>query len=756
MNISPHSESVISPPASNGQRVANVLLIRRFLDRVRQRARRWIWVETFSQVGLTAAFWFWTTLLLDWLIEPPPGVRVLAVIMLIGLLFGLLSLRLIGRLRTHLRDEPLALLVERTHPVLADSLSTTIELNSKRANTATPIDAELLDRTTATAADALHQVRIPQLFQRKRLLRLAGLSGFAVGTVMAVLVLAPELREIWWRRLICFDEKNWPRRVTLEVANFPGGLRRVARGSDVDIDVIARTTSDLPTIVELRSRGSGAWTTARMGTRGGRRENSQAFGHTLRDIGEDLTLEVRGGDARLRGLRIVAVEPPTLEELKLTVTPPAYIGGTARALPATRLVEVPAAAKVTLTATATKPLSQGIIQELPTNDNKAAANSRVLATFTSSPQLTKKQGEGKEATDAQRQLTGTIPEVLTDCVLDILFTDTTGISNQQPIRFQLLARPDDPPQLRLELDGISTAITPTAVIPIVGTIEDDHGLNTAAVQIQRLASGETEPDLTQQSIPLNNTPTVATFNQDSPAAIAVTGLSAAVGDRLEMTVSATDCCGLTNGPQESRTEPWSLEVVSPEKLLAMLEAREVILRRRFESVLADFQKTRDWLATSDSEDPAASSSRSTELVTGRLSEATNRASGETAEIELAFREIAHELSNNSLLTAELEARLVRQIATPLAKIVSGALARLADECRTNSNATDKHPPITRLLALTDTCLEELRAVLDKMIELETFNEVVDSLRKLIEQQEAIQKETEQQRKQRARNVLRGL
>jgi hypothetical protein len=43
-----------------------------------------------------------------------------------------------------------------------------------------------------------------------------------------------------------------------------------------------------------------------------------------------------------------------------------------------------------------------------------------------------------------------------------------------------------------------------------------------------------------------------------------------------------------------------------------------------------------------------------------------------------------------------------------------------------------------------------------MIELETFNEVVDSLRKLIEQQEAIQQETERQRKQRARDVLQGL
>ena len=754
MTTAPNSESATSPTASSGQRRANILLIRRFLDCVRQRARRWIWVETSSQIGLLASFWFWATLVLDWLIEPPPGIRALAAIMFIGWLLGLLSFRLVGRLRTRLRDEPLAQLVERTHPVLADSLSTAIELSSKQADPATPIDADLLDCTTATAAAALNKVQIQQLFQRRRLLRLAGLAGFALGTVVAVLVLVPELRDIWWRRLIRFDEAAWPRRVTLEVADFPNGVRRVARGSDVEINVTARAASNPPAIIELRSQGDGSWTTARMGTRGGRREDSQAFGHTLRQVGENLTLEIRGGDARIRGLRVLAIEPPTLANLKLTVTPPAYIGGAARPIPTTRLIEVPTAATVTLTATATKPLSKAVIQELPANSGGPAADPRVLATFTAATQQTDHQG--REDLVPAQQLTGTIAEVLTDCVLDILFTDTTGVSNQQPIRFQLLARPDEPPRLNLKLDGISTAVTPAAVIPIVGTIEDDHGLNTAAVQIRRLASGETESGLTHQPISLNGTPSVAILNSDNPTTVTVSSLPANVGDRLELSIAAKDCCGLASGPQESRTDPWTIQVVSPENLLAMLEAREIILRRRFESLLADFQKTRDRLAVNQPEDPTNSSPLSPVLMTSRLAEATNRASGETTEIELAFRGIAHELNNNSLLTAELEVRLVKQIAAPLAEIVSGALSRLAAACRLATKAMHQQPTTAELLALTDTSLEELRAVLDKMIELETFNEVVDSLRRLIEQQEAIQRETEQQRKKRARNVLQGL
>jgi hypothetical protein len=50
----------------------------------------------------------------------------------------------------------------------------------------------------------------------------------------------------------------------------------------------------------------------------------------------------------------------------------------------------------------------------------------------------------------------------------------------------------------------------------------------------------------------------------------------------------------------------------------------------------------------------------------------------------------------------------------------------------------------------------MRSVLDKMIELETYNEVVDTLRSLIEQQQSIRGETSKQQKQRARDLLKGL
>ena len=753
-----------SPPAT-APRSADIAKLRRFLDRVRRRARRWIWFEAVSLVALALAGWFWATLLLDWLIEPPAGVRMLALGGLAVWLAVLVSRQLIGRLQTRLGDGPLALLVERTHPELNDSLSTAIELDPRASTPATPLDPALLAQTTALAAATVSRVEFGRLFRRRRLLRLAGAAGLALGTVVAVLVLVPVIRENWLRRMVLFSEAPWPRRVTLVVEGFPGGIRRVARGSDVEVVVTARAAGDPPQVVELRTRGSAGWSSQRMGTRGGPTADGQRFAHTLPAVTEDVILEIRGGDGRLRGLRIEAIEPPRLKQLELTVTPPDYIGGGPRSLSASRLVEVPAGATVSLTATASKELATAEMLELPA---APTAGAETVADGRPAPRIIARLEAGSSPGDpagsrrgrgpaGQQRLTGVVGPVLTDALIEISFTDTDGISSQQPIRFQLLARPDEPPRLEVTLDGISTAVTPAAVIPLVGLIEDDHGLAAAAVALRRAAadqpaaaeeSARTAPTAHSRPIELPERSTTRLELQgDLAPTVAVATVEATVGDRLELTVSARDSCGLASGNQQSVTEPWSLRVVTPEALVAMLEAREVILRRRFESLLADMQQTRDRVATAEP-DPAAGT-----LAAARLGEAAARAGGETGEIAKTFRQIARELFNNSLLNAELEGRLLGQIAGPLEQIVAGPIDRLAVACRPVAGDT---PDPARLIGLTDACLSQMRAVLDKMIELETFNEVVDSLRKLIEQQEAIRRETDQQRKQRAREALKGL
>ena len=427
---------------------SNDCKLSQFLKRVRKRARRWILIEAISLIGLAVAVWFWGTLLLDWLIEPPPAVRLLAggaICLWIG---TIIIKRLVMRLQAPLRDEQLALLVERTHPELQDSLSTAVELGLGETRSASStIDLRLLDRTTSIAAASVKRITMGRLFRRTHLLRKAGLSSFSIGTMAAVLILLPTVRETWVQRMVLLSNTPWPRQVTLSIADFPDGVRRVARGVDVEILVTAQSTGQLPSFVELQYRGKDGWKTHRMGTRGASEGTKQLFTYIIKKPKEDLIIEVRGGDGRLRDLHLDVVEPPSLAAIKLLMTPPQYIGGGLRPLAATRLVEVPAGSILSITAASSKPLSKATIRSIPipstsqrattggqASDAKASGKESVIAQLATKPLKT-----STDATEKQtRELSGTLGPVLEDCILDIEFTDTTGITNQKPIRFQLL------------------------------------------------------------------------------------------------------------------------------------------------------------------------------------------------------------------------------------------------------------------------------------------------------------------------------
>jgi hypothetical protein len=692
------------------------------LAALRRSARRWIWGESLALVCLAGALVFWSSLAIDWLLEPPPGWRMAVAAAAAAGLVWLVVSKLVSRLATPLPDAALATLVERSHPAFRDSLSTAIELADRPRD---DVDSRLLARTAAEAAALVDQVDRAKLFRRRRLmgLVLGGLAG--VASIAGLALARPALADLWVRRNVMFREDPWPRQVALTAEGFVDGRRIVARGSDVDVIVKAAADRVVPEVVDLRSRGAGSWRSDRMGTRGGVVDGAQAFGHVLKNVTDDLTLEVRGGDARLRNLRLVAVDAPALARLEIAYTLPEYLGGGRRQAAASRIVQVPAGSVVEIACTATKPLSAASMTSI------ADGSEEVVGSLAGA--------------NAGRTITASVGPVAGDRTLVVRFTDSDGLDNREPVSFVLSAVNDAPPQVAVRMPGISTAVTPRAVLPLVGTITDDHGLASAAVLLQVADAAEVDR-------PIDRVPAgaaVVEFAPDAPERVALEPLGLAAGRRLTVSIVATDGCRLATGPNVAASDAWSLDVVTPEALLAMLEAREIILRRRFESTVADLVQSRDRLATpatnaASAADPDRDAGAGDDVA--RLLEAVTRAAGETGEIAAAFRLIRDELANNALLSPELEDRLVAQIASPLARIAAADLPGVAAACR-------RRAPPGEIVRATDAVLARMRAVLDRMMELESFNEVVDLLRGLIRTQEEIRAETLRRQKQRAREAL---
>ena len=65
----------------------------------------------------------------------------------------------------------------------------------------------------------------------------------------------------------------------------------------------------------------------------------------------------------------------------------------------------------------------------------------------------------------------------------------------------------------------------------------------------------------------------------------------------------------------------------------------------------------------------------------------------------------------------------------------------------------RSPELEKSIALADEILVEMRQVLDRMLELETYNEVVALLRGIITDQDEINRQTKERQKERLRNLF---
>lgn len=714
---------------------ADLVVVRKALARLRRQTRRWVWIESIGLLVLSAAAAFWLSLVIDRLVEPPWQVRVAMLVAAGGVVGWLVVTKLVGRLTAPLDDAQLALLVERSHPQFRDSLSTAVELSRGRRD---DVSDALLARTAAAAAVRLETVDPAAIFRRRSLGGLAVAAMLAVASIASLVLGQPQAAGLWARRMVWLADEPWPRRVRLEAEGFVDGVRIVARGTDVEVLVRASSHDVVPDVVDLRSRGLDAqgrgWRTDRMGTRGAATAAGQTFGHVIKGVSESLDLEIRGGDARLRPLRLQVVDAPGLESLSIVTTLPEYLGGGSRPAATSRVVPVPRGSSVDITCTATAPLTAA---EVAVVEEGAET---VMAELTPG-----------SAADLPRSIAARLGGVMSDRTVVVRLTDDHGLTNRDPITFVITAVPDEPPQVAVRLRGISTSVTPTARIPWVGTIADDHGLSAASTTLAAtMPAAETDDPPRTLEQPIDRVRpgmAVAEFPAEAAEMVLLAPLALPVGSRLTITVAATDGCGLEGGPNRGVGDTWTLDVVTPEALQAMLEAREVILRRRYESVIADCSQARDRLAA------AAPVGDEMVLAAARLGESAGRAAGETAEIATAFRDIRLELDNNGLLTPEVDMRLITQIADPLAGLAEAHLPPLAAACRAVADPVEARGGLVRQ---ADDVLARMRALLAMMMELESFNEVIERLRDVIRTQEEIRADTLEQQKKRAREALEGL
>ena len=777
----------IKPPTELAPAITSLLAT------LRARVRRYVWLEGICTSITWLGIAFWASLMIDYLFEPPPAVRVLMLLGILAVLVGIV-VRLIGRRAfVPLTDSNMATVLERRFGGLEDYLLTSVVLNDG-CHDREIFNEQMLDRTSREAAQRVGMVNLDDVFDDVPLRRVMASAILLSATIVTLGALAPSAFGMWAKRTLLMSNELWPRQCTLLIDGFDedSRVKKVARGADLEIIARADTGAPLvPQVVQVRYRTEGGArgraTMNRLGDALASGEPFQEYSHTFQGILAPIEFDVYGGDDSVRDLRIEVVDSPTIVDMQLECHYPEYTNHPTRALPVTGVMQIPQGTKITVRSKSNKDLLRVQIDNVGQEEvtpRTVLDSSRLAAT--------------------PREFAYTIAALAKDTTLMFTLSDTDGITSREPVRLNLVAVADQPPSLDVQLRGIGTAVTPEVRIPVAGTVSDDFGVDKVWFEY---ALEDFPPKTHALSIPAGY-PTEFELND---AVLDLGDKGFRPGQKLLVNLKAVDRYNLTPAENVGSSERWLLDVVTADELRQMLEMREVVLRQRFETIINEVAETRDLLLDINLDDAAADGENAVKDDEANDAEATpdgqpphdgsepgdtrdapdgnepgdtagtqpgttpmqqlalrtlkveraltnaRKSTHETQGVADAFDDIHQQMINNSIDTEELNRRLHDGIVEPLNFVAQQMFPelerRLVDLEKNLNNPALAAPKREAARQQASDLLLAMQKVLDRMIELRDYKELVELLRTIIDLQEDLSEQTKKRQQDKLRELL---
>ena len=368
-----------------------------------------------------------------------------------------------------------------------------------------------------------------------------------------------------------------------------------------------------------------------------------------------------------------------------------------------------------------------------------------------------------------------------DSILRVYLEDTDDIVGSEPARVTIHGIVDQPPVVETELMAIGTSITRKATIPVSGIVTDDYGITAARFEYRIDDSEHGAPR------PFRHPP------QDEPREFQlqrrpsepferfdVFPLGLSVGQELTLSVFAQDADDV-NGPHIGHGQRYRFQIVSTTEMLSILHQKELNLRKRFEQIISDvkgtrqdvilhrtrIQERRTLVAAGPKAGRRGEHQKELQTIDTAVTACAERAlhairknANETISVEQSFRDLRDEMVNNAVDTSQMLSRIDNLIVAPLHAInvtdyptVDEALGefKLANEL-----AEDPTSAIDACVDDVTRLIERMERVLREMRKLETFQEALEMLKGIIEQQEQLIEKTKQEQKKRTLDKLKGL
>ena len=769
-------------------------IIRETLDRLRKMIHRYVLMQAAVLIAICGVSVFWVTGFIDYFpvlmgsSESPQWARL---IMLLGL-GG--SMAFIGyqiglrKWTVHWRDSSLALLLERKFPQFRHSLITTVQAGHAQS-VETPIelprDPHLLRATQQEAIETIEQVDLDSVMRWQPLQWQAGILGGLLAVSLLLALWQPTWTLHWSKRLFGLSNLAWPRMsrlaiegIEIDIPRFNGETETtrylrpfvnssvtIPRGQSGRLFAMADLTAKhVPDVCMLTYRSAdgrqGRASLRRLSVQGSTQLPFILEGPPMESIDQPLSLSLQGGDVRIAGLRLEVIDAPQLNDLQLEVRYPAYL----RRRTSSMWLDETVGYRTGLR------LPQGTDLVLMGKTNLLIDRCECRVTRQARDGLNISEilvAQGNQ--DSFRLPIGMMDSNL---LLEFRVWESSGHCATRVQQYVLGVLSDEVPNVDLVLAGIGSAITDQANLPIEAKVKDDHDVAEAKLE---LFVNEDRPvsipvkvandGNIRQSIDLRQL-------RDSDQ------MKTTAGQTLSLTMIAKDFYDLGPTVRLGRASPIQLAIVTPNQLLVLLERRELAMRSRMELIISELNQLQELLlkvkqSNVDDEtkpktltnegpsDPAFDKLTRDKLQLLRGQQATSqmeKSDGELAGIEAEIGQIRLELINNRIDSQDRQERLENRVRIPIQKTRSGSMLETVKGLRSLERDLANGPVPEQKVSLPIETLSQtliaLEAILNDMVDIQDYNELLDMVRTMIEDQNKIIDKTKTEQKKRVLDMFK--
>lgn len=758
--------------------------VARLLNRVRELLRRYVVCQALLMITVWVLTIFWLGGMLDYLPvragsnETPRWMRIVLLSILGAGVAWCLFLWAVPRLVARLHNRSIALLIERHYPELDNELVTAVELSepqSLESEVSNPAaHRDMLKRVHASLDQHLGTVEPSTLFNWQPIWGVGIAVMFGVAITLVAAVGMPGWMSLWSQRLFALSDKTWPRQAALRadgiqlqlpaftgqvaaervILPFEDNVARVPVGAaarfQISADAENKQVPEVCTLFYDDSQGMrGRANLRRIGSPEDGWQQFALDGPPFDGITSDMTLDVIGLDARLRDLKLKVVDPVVITNMQLRCKYPQYLLASlsrpnSEDLPFRSGLRIPEGTHVVLQGQASTPLRE--VQFILHQSSQEEESQGQLRYRTTRPEGSSFEIDLSLLDDNQ--------------VAEIRLIDEHGLSSEQVPRYVLTVQPDTVPEVSTRLEGIGTAITPRAVLPIRGIVTDDNGIASVVAEIARGDNQSIQVDLSWQ-----DDGTVA--SQIDLQVLAEQGtLEVATGETIGLVVMATDFYDLDEADHTGLGQPQQLSVVTEDELLVLLDRQELELRQRLEIITSELVQLQEVLTqlSAGTEDTALRTQEQLGIVSFQeedLDEVNRQRlrvlrtqqgvlQGEKSAQELEgvasrVENVRMQLLNNRIDSIDRQKRLQTQVHAPLIELLENEYQGFREqmlELQTASMSGRGQAQAKNASVSLNEIILKLEAIQDNMLDIESFNEIIDLVRQLLEDQNQLLDKTE--------------